>query len=79
MIDSTPEEDIPEDQNETVEPKVPIDPLREVTTTKKRPTWLQNTLHEAEKHASPSGSFRERKKPHKFSSYVVLMGKIIDS
>jgi hypothetical protein len=77
MIDSTPK-DISEDQNETVEPEIPVDPPKEVTVTKKRPTWLRN-LQEAEKHASPSGSFRESKRPHKFSSNVALMSKIIDS
>jgi hypothetical protein len=79
MIDSTPKEYIPEDQNETVELEIPVDPPREVTVTKQRPAWLQNTLQEAEKHAAPSGSFRESKKPCKFSNYVALMSKIIDS
>jgi hypothetical protein len=79
MVDSTPEEHIPEDQNETVEPEIPVDPPREVTVTRKRPAWLRNTLQEAEGHAAPKGSFRESKRPHKFSSYVALMSKIIDS
>jgi hypothetical protein len=47
MIDSTPEEHILEDQNEPVEPEVPVDPPKEVTVTRKRPSWLQNTLQEA--------------------------------
>jgi hypothetical protein len=38
-----------------------------------------NTLQEEEKHATPSVSFRESKKPRKFSIYVALMSKIIDS
>jgi hypothetical protein len=78
MIDSTVEEHIPKDHNEIVEPKIPIDPPTNVTATEKRPAWLQNTLQEAEKHATLSGSFRERKKPCNFSSYVALMSKIID-
>jgi hypothetical protein len=36
-------------------------------------------LQEVEGHATPKGSFRERKRPHKFSNYVALMSKIIDS
>jgi hypothetical protein len=36
-------------------------------------------LQEAEGHAAPKGSFRESKRPHKFSTYVALMSKIIDS
>jgi hypothetical protein len=79
MIDSTREEHIPEDQNETVEPTIPVDPPKEVIVTNKRLAWLHNALQEAEKHAAPNGSFRESKRPRKFSSYVVLMSKIIDS
>jgi hypothetical protein len=79
MVDSTPKELIPESQNETIEPKIPVDPPKEVTVTRKRPAWLRNTLQEVEGHAAPRGSFRESKRPHKFSNYVALMSKIIDS
>jgi hypothetical protein len=79
MVDSTLEELIPKDQNDTVEPERPVDPPKEATVTRKRPAWLWNTLQEDEGHATPKGSFRERKRPHKFSSYVALMSKIIDS
>jgi hypothetical protein len=58
-----------------VELERPVDPL----VNKKRPAWLQNTLHETEGHATPNGSFRERKRPHNISSYVTLMRNIIDS
>jgi hypothetical protein len=44
MIDSTPKEHILEDQNETIEPDISIDPPKEVKVTKKRPRWIQNTL-----------------------------------
>jgi len=44
MIDSTPEEHIPKDQNETIDLEILVDPPREVTVTKKRQTWLRNTL-----------------------------------
>jgi hypothetical protein len=47
--------------------------------TRKRPNWIQNTLQEDEGHASPKRSFRERKRPHKFSSYMAQMRNIIDS
>jgi hypothetical protein len=62
-----------------VESYIPIYPPREAIITRKRPTWLWNTLQEVEGHATPKGSFRERKRPHMFSSYVALMRKIIDS
>lgn len=39
-IDSTPEEHIPQDQDETVEPEIPVDPPKVVTVIKKRPIWL---------------------------------------
>jgi hypothetical protein len=35
-------------------------------------------LQEAKGHAAPKGSFRESKRPHKFSNYVALMTSIID-
>jgi hypothetical protein len=53
MIDSTPEEHILEDQNEIVEPEIPVDPHKEVTISKKRPAWLRNILRGAEKDAAP--------------------------
>jgi hypothetical protein len=79
MVDSTPKEPISEVQIEIVESEIPIDPPREAAVTKKRPAWLQNTLQEAKGHAAPKRSFRESERPHKFSSYVVLMIKIICS
>ena len=39
---------------------------------------IRDTLQEAEKHATPSGSFKESKRPHRFSSYMALMSHIID-
>jgi hypothetical protein len=79
MVDSTPDEIIPEVQNDMVESENPVDLPKEAVTTRKRPSWFHNTLQEAEGHASPKGSFRERKIPHKFSSYVRLMRNIINS
>ena len=35
MIDSTPEEHIPEEKNETVEPEIPVDPHTEVMLPRK--------------------------------------------
>jgi hypothetical protein len=79
MEDSTPKEPIPKVQKEMVESESPVDPPRETVVNRKRSPWLQNTLQEVEGHASPKGSFRERKRPHKFSIYVALMRNIIDS
>jgi len=44
MMESTPEEHIPEDQNERVEIEIHVDPPREITVTRKRLAWLRNTL-----------------------------------
>ena len=62
-----------------MEPIESIDRRRDVVVAKRRPTWLHDTLQEAEKHATPCGSFRERRRPQRFSRYMVLMSHIIDS
>jgi hypothetical protein len=69
--------DHPSDHKE--EPTRPVDLPRDVAVTRKRPTWLSDTLQDAEGHATPRGTFRERKKPKRFSSYLALMSHIIDS
>jgi hypothetical protein len=47
--------------------------------TKKRPTWLESTLKEVEKHKAHSGTFRQSKKPKRFSSYAMLMTSIVNA
>jgi len=39
----------------------------------------KKTLQEVEKHAAPSGTFKERKRPQRFASYVVLVSNISDT
>jgi hypothetical protein len=46
-------------QEESVEPTEPVDLPRDVAMTRKRPTWLRDTLQDAKRHATPSGTFRE--------------------
>jgi hypothetical protein len=48
-------------QEELVEPTKPVDLPRDVAVTRKRPTWLRDTLQDAERHATPRDTFRERK------------------
>ena len=36
-------------------------------------------MQEAEKVTAPKGTFRESKRPHRYSGYVAFMSKIIDS
>jgi len=47
--------------------------------TRKRPAWPHDTLQDAKRHAAPSGTFRDNKRPQKFSIYMTLMSHIIDS
>jgi hypothetical protein len=54
-------------------------PQNDVAVTRKRPTWLCDTLQDAKGHATPNSTFRESKQPQSFSSYVALMCHIIDS
>ena len=56
-----------------------MDRPRDVVVAKRRPAWLRDTLQEAEKHATPNGSFKKRRRPQRFSSYMALMSHIIDS
>jgi hypothetical protein len=48
-------------QEELVEPAEPVDLPRDVAVTRKRPAWLRDTLQDAERHATPRDTFRERK------------------
>jgi hypothetical protein len=50
-------------QEESVEPAEPVDLPRDVVVIRKRPAWLHDTLQDAKGHATPSGTFRERKRP----------------
>jgi hypothetical protein len=47
--------------------------------TRKRPTWIESTLQEVENHKAHSGTFRQSKKPKRFSSYATLMTSIVDA
>jgi hypothetical protein len=75
---------LPENQNEekeqldhSMQPCETID-SNTVPKTKKRPTWLEATLQEAERLKAPSGTFRKSKKPKRFSSYAAWMTKLLD-
>jgi hypothetical protein len=48
-------------QEESVEPTGPVDLPRDVAVTRRRPTWLRDTLQDAVRHAAPRDTFRERK------------------
>ena len=71
-------------QRETIEPIDPIDLVppvdvpRDIVVGQKRPTWAHQNLKKAEGHATPHGTFRERKRPHRYSCYTAVMSHIID-
>jgi hypothetical protein len=70
-------------QRETVTDPVdvvaPIDVPRDIAVGHKKPAWARQTLQEAEGHANPQGTFLERKKPQRFSSYISTMNHFIDT
>jgi hypothetical protein len=40
--------------------------------------WLEEIMQEAKRITAPKGTFRERKRPHRFGGYVTLMRNISD-
>jgi hypothetical protein len=67
------------DPVDPVDPVAPVDVPRDIAVGQKRPAWARQTLQEAEGHAAPRGTFRESKRPQRFSSYVSAMSHIIDT
>ena len=58
----------------------PIDPpLQEPSSSRKRPSWLRGTLHDAKGHVAPRGTFRESKKPIRYQGYLTIMSMIIQN
>jgi hypothetical protein len=60
----------PEHPNEEPKPSQEHVELVIEPKTRKRPAWLESTLQEAQRHKAPSGTFRQSKKPKRFSSYA---------
>lgn len=54
-------------------------PRASVLDTRKRLARLEWTLKEVEGHSAARGTFRESKKPKKYSSYEAMMCKFIES
>jgi hypothetical protein len=49
-----------------------------IPKTRKRPAWLETTLQEVEKHKAPTCTFRQSKKPKRFTSYAALMTCLVN-
>lgn len=45
----------------------------EVPPVKRRPTWCEEILKEAKKHAAPKGTFRESMKPKWYSDLAAVL------
>ena len=75
-------EEHPDHVPDSVDPVEPVGPSERpvfAPPVKRRPTWLHETLQEAEKYAAPLGTFRESKRLQRFSGYVAQMSHIIDT
>ena len=73
----------PEDEREESEegPDVPteepIERLLEEIPAKRQPTWCRQILQEAEGHAAPKGTFRESRKPQRYSGLAAQVDPVI--
>jgi hypothetical protein len=73
-----------EQREETLE--LLVDPSRdtiefpmEIPPTKRKPAWCREILKEAEKHSASKGTFRESKKPDKYSGLIANLNNVINS
>ena len=46
-----------------IDPVEPDDAPTDITISRKRPRWAQQTLQDVEGHEAPHGTFRESKRP----------------
>ena len=56
-----------------------MDPIDPPPSNKRRPSWLRDTLEDAERHIAPRGTFRESKKPKRYQGYLAAMSTIVQS
>ena len=58
----------------------PIDPPpSEPYSSKRRPSWLRDTLEDVKRHTAPRGTFGESKKSNRYQGYLVAMSTIVQS
>ena len=55
----------------------PVERLLEEIPAKRQPAWCRQILQEAEGHAAPKGTFRERRKLQRYSSLAAQVDPII--
>jgi hypothetical protein len=78
-LDDQREEPCEGPSNEPLEPVEVLEINLEEPSAKRKPGWLKEIVREEERIAAPKGTFRERKRPHRFGGYVALMRKISDA
>ena len=62
-----------------IDPVSKVDIPEDITVTRKRPRWEQQTLQDEKGHEASHIIHRERKITYRFSSYLALKSHIIDS
>ena len=55
----------------------PIERLLEEIPAKRQPAWCRQILQEAEGHAAPKGTFRESRKPQRYSGLAAQVDPVI--
>ena len=55
----------------------PMDPIDPPPSNKRRPSWLRDTLVDAERHIAARGTFRERKKLNRYQGYLAAMSTVV--
>ena len=68
-----------EDPKDDLMPDVegPMDPIDPPPSNKRRPSWLWDTLADAERHVAPRGTFHESKKSKRYQGYLAAMSIIV--
>ena len=56
----------------------PVESLHENKSHKRRPTWEQEIIQDAERYGTPNGMHSERKIPKPYNNYVALLCDIIE-
>jgi hypothetical protein len=64
--------------NEPLEPAKVLEITLEEPPAKMKPRWFKEIVQEEERIVDPKGTFRERKRPHRFGGYVAMMRNISD-
>ena len=75
MVKVEPSQIVASEDHDMIEPQEP--PTMDISR-KRKPVWVREIIHEAEKYGSPEGSTRTSKRSNPFSSYVALMCDIVD-